>query len=464
MAVALADAARSAEITARARQSLIATVEAPEGARVLHDALTDPPSARALVEVLFTLARGGLAGRGGVIVAGEATLPVGRADVTPMLSAVVPPSVLTVGGEHFFADVVRKLDDEGPSPGLEVSRFLAARGTPAPAPALAGAVEYVPRRAAPIALVVLRAFVPGESDCFSFTVAEVHRFFERALARARHAAAPPVPRWSVRRLLAEEPDAEVRDMIGAFLDTAGLLGRRTAEISAALADSRGSPAFAPEPWSPHDQRGAYQSMRNLAGRCLREIERLQRTLCPSDAELAAIILSRREEALRRFGALIGRRPRSPRTRIVGALDLGKVLHTGNNFVFLDLDGDRRRPAAERRRKASALRDAAGIVRSLHEATFSALLESGAGAGRGRGGGAAVGLGVLGGFGVGVAPGVRVRGGRARAPAGHDGRDRRAARRLPPRERLRGARDGARRAGGAGAALGRSLAAHRAAGK
>ncbi len=304
-------------------------------------------------------------------------------------AAAAPRSTggVTVFGELYLADVARRLDDEGPSPGLEVSRFLARTGAAAPVPALAGSVEYAPRggRAARIALVVLRAFVPAESDGLSYATTEVHRFLERALARGRDGGAPAARGWDVNRLLAEDSPAEVRDALGAFLDAAHVLGAAHGRaLVRALAATRGGPArpgapdgwaaFAPEPWSSHDQRDAYQSMRNLAGRCLREIERSARSLPPGAALLAARVLARRDEALRRFGALLVRRPASPRTRQIGALDLGKVVHAGNDFVFVDLDGDRRRPAAERRRKGSPLRDAAGMVRSLHEATFSALLD------------------------------------------------------------------------------------------
>ena len=53
------------------------------------------------------------------------------------------------------------------------------------------------------------------------------------------------------------------ELIGDFLPTGALLGRRTAELHLALARGGGDPAFRPEPYTPLHQRALYQSMRGL---------------------------------------------------------------------------------------------------------------------------------------------------------------------------------------------------------
>jgi maltose alpha-D-glucosyltransferase/alpha-amylase len=232
----------------------------------------------------------------------------------------------------------------------------------------------------PVALAVVRAFVPVESDGFTHVAGEAHRFFERVLARAAEDPEPPPASWDLGHLATAEPPALVRDAVGTFLDTARLLGRRTAELHRALAGTLAANGESPDPpsaaetWSTLDRRGAYQSMRNLAGRCLRELGRLARFLPPEVAPLAARVLGREDEALRRFGAILRRRLTAPRTRHIGALDLRKVLLTGGDVLFADLDGDRSRPVAERRRRGSPLRDVAGLLRSLHEAVYATLLD------------------------------------------------------------------------------------------
>ena len=275
-------------------------------------------------------------------------------------------------GERILLKLYRRLDD-GRSPELEVLRHLSARGY-ANAPAALGALEIRVERGAPLTFAVLETFVHNEGDAWSYTRAELRRFYERALAVPGKADVEP-PTASILELGAQEPPPAVRELLGSFVESAALLGRRIGELHLALAaDTEGD--FAPEPYSAMDQRSAYQSMRNLTGRVLRTLRTQKGTLPQGAARTADELLAKEEEIYKRFEAVLERRLTALRGRLHGHFHLGQVLFTGKDFVMIDFEQARDRPLPERRRKRSPLRDVAGIVRSFHYAAISTLLDPG----------------------------------------------------------------------------------------
>ncbi|HEY0840396.1 MAG TPA: hypothetical protein VGD74_09440, partial [Vulgatibacter sp.] len=74
--------------------------------------------------------------------------------------------------------------------------------------------------------------------------------------------------------------------------------------------------------------------------------------------------------------LVEKRLTAQRARHHGSLDLSKFLFTGKDFVIIDLEGDKARAMAERRRKRSPLRDVAAVLRSYWRTATSVLLDPG----------------------------------------------------------------------------------------
>jgi maltose alpha-D-glucosyltransferase/alpha-amylase len=174
------------------------------------------------------------------------------------------------------------------------------------------------------------------------------------------------------KLMDEEPPGEMADLIGPYMETARLLGERTGELHVKLAESTAEPAFAPERFTKLYQRSLYQSMRNQTRQAMRLLRQRLKKLPETVRDEAEKVLTLEPEILEKFKAIHLRKISAKRTRCHGDYHLGQVLHTGNDFVIIDFEGEPARPISERRIKCSPLKDVAGMLRSFHYAAFGAL--------------------------------------------------------------------------------------------
>ena len=180
---------------------------------------------------------------------------------------------------------------------------------------------------------------------------------------------PPAP--SLLELSNGPVPEAAQDVLGSYLRTAELLGRRTADMHLALAVGEGK-GFAAEPFSRLYQRSLYQSMRANARRVL-SLLRKRRSQLPEAASAQAELLLKNEEALLdRFHRVSDIRIAAQRIRCHGDFHLGQVLFTGKDFIITDFEGEPERPIGERRIKVSPLRDVAGMIRSFHYASHAAM--------------------------------------------------------------------------------------------
>jgi maltose alpha-D-glucosyltransferase/alpha-amylase len=274
-------------------------------------------------------------------------------------------------GERLVLKLFRRLD-EGDNPDLELGRFLSQRARFPHSPPVAGHLEYRRPSRKPMTLAILQAWVPNEGDAWSYTLDTLARYYEHAVARMKDVT-PPLPAQSLLELAAQETPPAAQDLIGPYLDSARLLGRRTADLHLALGGGGDDPAFAPEPFTPFYQRGIYQTMRSLAVQGLQLLRQRQRHLAaPARAEAEAV-LAQEAEIHRRLRLIMERKISAMRIRIHGDYHLGQVLYTGRDFVIIDFEGEPTRAISERRIKRSPLRDVAGMLRSFHYAAYTPLL-------------------------------------------------------------------------------------------
>ncbi|MGH8011749.1 MAG: putative maltokinase, partial [Candidatus Binataceae bacterium] len=274
-------------------------------------------------------------------------------------------------GESLILKLFRKVDS-GVSPDLELSRFLTERTAFKHVPPLGGWLDYRIGRSEPRTLGVMHGFVPNQGDAWEYTSRELNRYFERAVTRTEIIAPPVAPLTVLLEM--DKPDKPAADMIGAYLEAARLLGRRTAELHLALSSDENDPAFAPEAFSPFYQRSMYQSMRNLMGQTIRMLRTRQAEMPEELQRQIGLLVSHQDRLAERFDSFLKRRMSVSRIRCHGDLHLGQVLYTGKDFMIIDFEGEPARPLSDRRRKRTATRDVAGMLRSFHYAAFGTLME------------------------------------------------------------------------------------------
>ena len=274
-------------------------------------------------------------------------------------------------GDRLILKLFRRVH-AGENPDLEISRYLADKKGFPYSPALAGEISYHPRRGEVRTLAILHCYVPNRGDAWQYTLDALRLCFDDPTA----AACPqttPVPASRLIEHIDEEPPADVAGRIGAYLATARLLGRRTAELHQALASQPAAPAFIPEPMSELDLRSLHQSCRSRLNDTLYRLRRKLKELPEAHRPLAEAVLQAAPEAQRRFRALLGRKVSGQRIRCHGDYRLRQVLFTGSDFQIFDFEGAATRSLEGRRIKRSPLRDVAGMLRSFDSAAYTVLL-------------------------------------------------------------------------------------------
>ncbi|MEX2187916.1 MAG: maltose alpha-D-glucosyltransferase [Pirellulales bacterium] len=278
-------------------------------------------------------------------------------------------------GSKYILKLFRRIGD-GENPDLEIGRYLTEQTRLSCVPQVAGALEYRAADGNRFTLAVLHEYVANQSDAWVYTLDELDRYLERI--ESELAGSPPAADAlplgvSLLDLADQRPPASAQEMIGPYLQSAALLGKRTAELHLALAAKTEDAAFKSESFTKLYQRSLYQSMRAEARRTLALLRRQQSKLTGDAAERAAELLAREADLIDRYENVKDSQIDARRTRCHGDYHLGQALFTGKDFVIIDFEGEPARPISTRRIKTSPLRDVAGMLRSFHYAAAAALL-------------------------------------------------------------------------------------------
>jgi trehalose synthase-fused probable maltokinase len=174
-------------------------------------------------------------------------------------------------------------------------------------------------------------------------------------------------------LAAEATPPAICELTGVYIDSAQILGRRTAELHLALIADVRTPAFALEPFG----REHYERLlADAVGQVRLADDTLALGHIPEEASAAVRrTLDRAREMLSGLQDAQTRKPfdtTASRSRVHGDYHLGQVLWSEGDFYILDFEGEPARSVAERRAKDSPLKDVAGMLRSFSYAAYAAL--------------------------------------------------------------------------------------------
>jgi maltose alpha-D-glucosyltransferase / alpha-amylase len=367
---------RARRLRERRPAQVVTRLRGPSGDGLVFDAASDREFCGALLEAIARR-RGAKGAQGEIVSAPAPSLRRLAASGEPLPAAspiAAEQSNSSVRyGDQLVLKLIRRVH-EGIHPEVEIPKRLTARKGARLVPPFAGSLEYRRRGGEPATLAVVQEFVRNEGDAWRYTLDFLGRFFERINAQDTAAVPSPPPpvEGSLVRLSESEIPSDAREHVGIYVESARLLGTRTAEMHVALAADRGDPDFAPEASTPFRERALYQSLRNRTSRAFGLLRQGMDAVPAGAREEAERVAGMERELLQRYRSVTDRKITAKRIRIHGDFHLGQVLFTGRDFVIIDFEGEPGLPLSERRRKRSPLRDVAGMLRSFDYAAQAAL--------------------------------------------------------------------------------------------
>lgn len=359
-------------------QAVVTNLETEDGAGVLYDAVWSDRFCTTLFELMAGQQNvSGLTGEllpsiTHVFAALRGAVGV---DLSPALLGAEQSNTSIRYGEQLILKLFRRLE-RGVNPDLEIGHFLTEKAAFAHIPGVAGALEYRQKeRAEPITLAILQGFVPNQGDAWRYTLESLRSYFEPETDQTEtKLEAMSLPQKPLVDLAEGDIPALASEMIGSYLESARLLGQRTAELHLALASDPYDPDFAPQPFTEPYQRLLHQRMCQLTEWIFQLLPPQLGTLPEPVRIEAQQVIKAKAEVIDSFQPFIDQKITALRTRIHGDYHLGQVLYTGQDFMIIDFEGEPARTLEERRLKRSPLQDVAGMLRSFHYAAYAAFFE------------------------------------------------------------------------------------------
>jgi maltose alpha-D-glucosyltransferase / alpha-amylase len=253
--------------------------------------------------------------------------------------------------DRYVVKLYRKLEN-GINPEIEIGRFLTEVAPFANTPPLLGAIE-LEESGQRSAMAVVHGYVENQGDAWTVTGAYLDRFVDE------------------QRLLTTEA-ADHSDEEAAYSRRMHQVGQRVAELQLVLSSRADIADFAPEPITAEDTQRWIDGVLERANGALDELARRRGDLAERNRQLVDRLLSQRAELPARLAELLPDGVDAMKIRHHGDFHLGQMLIVKDDVFIIDFEGEPRRSLANRRLKAPAARDVAGLIRSIDYSATAAL--------------------------------------------------------------------------------------------
>lgn len=292
-----------------------------------------------------------------------------NSDELPLIRDLDRAVIAAIFDQRLILKIYRHIEF-GMNPEVEVERLLTRLHLPfiAPSP---GSIDYM-KGVERYNFAFLEKYIVHQGTAWQYTLDEADRYFERALAKFKlqPEAEVMIP---VLEKIRQGPTEEAQELIGTYFEWARMIGEVTAKMHLALA-AIPDPAFIPQEVTPFYLRSNFQSKRNLVFQVCKELEQRLPEFSTDIHRLSSKVIKSKETIIAAFEPVLHPKETIMRIRCHGDYHLGQLLFTGKEFVVVDFAKEIGRSFDERRRRRSAFRDLAGMIRSFHMAIYTSLLQ------------------------------------------------------------------------------------------
>ncbi len=276
-----------------------------------------------------------------------------------------------VYGTNYILKLFRQFSDEA-NPELEFGRYLTEKREFKFVPKLLGAIEYSFNGNKNSTLGVLNEYVTNVGNAWNYTLDNFRSYLDKIpeLKNSNEYNEPIMP--FIEQAFCEKAPA-ISKVISPFDLSIKLMGKRIAELHKELSSDSEDEHFCTEQFFDLYRRSIYQNLRTLNVYTQDLVKRNKSKFSPEIREKLDLFLKLVPSIDKKFKQFVKEPISGYRIRIHGDLHLGQILHTGNDFVILDFEGEPLKAMSERKLKRSPLKDVAPMIRSFDYATNAVFL-------------------------------------------------------------------------------------------